>query len=345
MLRPQDVPGSRKAVFPRVIEPQLATLTKEAPVGDEWLHEMKFDGYRMLCRINGKHVDLVSRNEKSWTKRLEYLAHEAHRLKVQQAILDGEVVALEPNGVSSFQALQNVFSENRTHELIYYAFDLLYLNGYDLRPGTLESRKHLLAQLIGQGIGPFRFSEHIEGNGPAFFRQACQARLEGIISKRRDRPYSGGRSYDWIKVKCVQNEEFVIGGYTDPAGSRTSFGALLVGYYDSDGRLRYAGKVGTGFTNRTLIELLKRLEPLARKESPFVDLTRKVGVARSAHWVKPSLVGQIEFTEWTRDNRLRHPSFQGLREDKPAKDVVRDVPKPVAAVVKASDKRKKPPAH
>ena len=281
----------------------------------------------MLCRIEGGRAQFISRNEQDWTGKFARLDEAVTRLPLDQALLDGEVVALESDGISSFQAMQNAQSEGRAGDLIYYVFDVLHLDGFDLMQVPLEQRKEVLPSLIkSTDSGTVRWVEHIVGNGPEFFQQACQVGLEGIICKRRDRPYTLSRGYDWLKVKCVKREEFVIGGFTPPEGARSHFGALLLGYYDSQGNLRYAGRVGTGFTEETLRTLYKKLEKLEQKKSPFVNLSGKTGQARGVHWVKPRLVGQIEFTQWTRDAMLRHPSFQGLREDKPAKEVVRDEP-------------------
>lgn len=322
---PTGLQGAKRAAMPRRVQAQLAMLAKHAPVGDQWVHEIKFDGYRMLCRIDKGKAEFTSRNQKSWTSDLAYLAEVAGRLPIKQAILDGEVVAFKENGVTDFQALQNVFSEGRVHELVYYVFDLLYLNGMDLRRVPLVDRKGLLEKLVA-GAGAqttIRFSEHFVGNGPQFFQQASKLGLEGIICKLGDRPYVGGRSTDWLKVKANQREEFVIGGFTDP-GVRGGFGALLLGYYNKQRELVYAGKVGTGFTDALLESLRKRLDAMVQRESPFVDLRRPVGEAKGAHWVRPQLVAQIAFTEWTRGGHLRHPSFLGLREDKAASNVKRD---------------------
>jgi bifunctional non-homologous end joining protein LigD len=316
------LPKSADAALPRKIEPQLATLVKEAPEGSDWFSEIKFDGYRMICRIDKRDVKLSSRNQLDWTSRLEPVVKAVRGLGVESAILDGEVVVQQPDGVTSFQALQNAFSEGRQGELIYYVFDLLYLNGKSLFKLPLEERKRLLASLLGGSSGILRYSEHVEGNAAAFFRQACKHKLEGIICKRRDRSYRAGRSTDWLKVKCSHREEFVIGGFTPPEGARRGFGAVLVGYYDRQHRLQYAGRVGTGYSDRLLVELSRRLKSMEQEESPFANLKGRTGQARGVHWVKPELVAQVEFSEWTRDNSLRHPSFQGLREDKAAKEVV-----------------------
>ena len=231
------LPGAKAGRLPRRIEAQLAMLVKEAPVGDAWMHEIKFDGYRMLCRIDDGKAEIFSRNQKSWTKVLPRLAEVAATLPVKQAILDGEVVAMKPDGTTDFQSLQNAFSEGRVGDLLYYAFDLLYANGIDLRGVPLEERNRVLGQIIepARGQTMIRLSEHVTGNGPEFFAQAGTFGLEGIICKQRNRPYTPGRGYDWLKVKCIHSEEFVIGGFTDP-GARGGFGALLLGYQHVEGK-------------------------------------------------------------------------------------------------------------
>src|SRR5262245_8403347 len=250
---------------------QLATLTDKAPEGDQWLHEIKLDGYRMACRISGGRVQFISRNGRSWTGQLKWVAEDIRGLGLKQALLDGEIVAMRPDGISDFQELQNAFQSSRAKNLLYYVFDVLHYDGRDLRRLPLEERKEILAGIFATLLdpGPLRFSEHIIGHGPVFFGKACKAGVEGIVSKRRDRPYTAGRSYDWLKVKCQETGEFVIGGFTLPEGSREGFGALLLGYYDAEGKLIYAGRVGTGFTHRTLAELRARLEPLRQAKSPF----------------------------------------------------------------------------
>ncbi|HEX4129755.1 MAG TPA: DNA ligase D [Pirellulales bacterium] len=343
-VKPDDVPGAQPGRLPKFVKPQLATLTDEAPAGDEWIHEIKFDGYRMLCRIDrGRSgepaIEFITRNEQNWTAKLPALVEAAAALPVETALVDGEVVALEPDGLSSFQSLQNAFREGRPSALVYYVFDLLHLNGTNLMPATLDDRKRVLSDLVpSTDSGPIRFSDHVPGSGAEFFQQACKAHLEGIICKRRDRPYSPGRGYDWLKVKCVRREEFVIGGYTPPGGSRTGFGALLLGYHDRGGKLSYAGKVGTGFDERTLTDLHAKLRRIETKTSPFGNLRGSTGEARHANWVEPRLVAQIAFSQWTDDGRLRHPAFLGLREDKPARDVVHDVAVKVKQAVKASER-------
>jgi bifunctional non-homologous end joining protein LigD len=333
----------KKEKLPDSLEPQLATLTKDAPAGDEWLHEVKFDGYRMLCRIEGKSVAFISRNQLDWTDRLAPLVEAAGSLPVQSALLDGEVVALSPDGTTDFQALQNAFRDGKVQNLHYYAFDLLHLDGHPLQGLPLENRKQTLEELLREidPQGSIRYSDHIDGRGRDFAKQACVRQLEGIISKRRDRPYQPGRGYDWLKVKCVKEEEFVIGGYTDPSGSRQGFGALLLGYYDSEGRLQYVGKVGTGFDDRTLTSLHKRLKPLRRERAPFAD-PKQLTAVRQSHWVEPTLVAQIVYGSRTREGILRHASFLGLREDKPAEEVTLDKPLPVTEAVAMSKSQKAP---
>ena len=314
-----DLPPSP---FPASIAPQLAMLADKTPEGAGWLHEIKFDGYRILCHLDHGKVKLITRRSQDWTHRYAPVAEEAAQLAAETAILDGEIVALLPSGVSSFQDLQNAGKTGSLAKLAYYVFDLLYLNGHDLRPLPLEERKKLLAELLKSGISErIQLSEHFENDGPGFFQQCCQLGLEGVVSKRKDRPYHSGRSDDWIKSKCVAREELVIGGYTISPAVQRGFGALLVGYHDQ-GRFLYAGRVGTGFSNKLLLEMRKRLDALQQDKSPFEAVPRKE-LGPTVRWVRPQLVAQIEFTGWTADRVLRHPSFQGLREDKAASAVTR----------------------
>ena len=331
-------PLGAKTAIPAKIDVQLATLTEGAPSGDEWLHEIKFDGYRMVCRIDGQRISFLSRNHQDWTQKLTTLVSDVSRLPVKQAILDGEVVVVGPDGTTDFQSLQNAFRENRLQSLKYYVFDLLYLNGRKLVDLPLEERKAALKALLEDPAVPesIRYSDHIRGGGDEFKRHACRMHLEGMISKRADLPYRPGRSFDWLKTKCLHKDEFVIGGYTDPAGTRSGIGALLVGFHDAQGELHYAGKVGTGFNQQDLAELATRLGRLEQAKSPFVDMKVKSGNTRTAHWVRPSLVGQFNYGSRTREGRLRHASFQGLREDKLATEVTLDEPAPLKTAVAAS---------
>src|SRR3954454_8408042 len=256
------IPGARKASMPSKIEPQLATLVDEVPQGDEWIHEIKYDGYRALCEVRDGEARLITHHGKDWTARFAPVAREAEKLPVSRAILDGEVVVLEPEGTTSFQSLQNALAENRQDDLVYFAFDLLYLDGYDLRRAPLLARKEALDELLAGRAGAIRMGDHVETDGEGFYRQACNFALEGIVCKRADLPYHSGRNKDWLKVKCLKRQEFVIVGFTDPEKSRVGFGALLLAVNDKKGELVFAGKVGTGFNDRTLRELRARMNKL-----------------------------------------------------------------------------------
>lgn len=314
-------------------EPQLATLVKEAPQGDQWVHEIKFDGYRIGCRIRGGRVSLISRNGKDWTHAFPEIVAAAGKLGLRDALLDGEVAMVLPDGRTSFQALQNAFTgEASRTALAYFVFDLLRLDGKPLVSLTLEERKTRLKKLLGRGkTGRIRYAEHVEGRGEEFFQQACRIGLEGIISKRRDMPHRSGRHGDWLKTKCTLRQEFVIGGFTEPEGARAGIGALVIGYFDKE-RFVFAGKVGTGFTHKMTLDMRRRLDAIEQKTCPF-DPPPPGWLGRNAHWVKPTLVCEVEFTEWTDDGKIRHPSFQGLRADKKAREVGREKPHEVIPTV------------
>ncbi len=313
--------------LPAWIAPQLATLVSAPPAGHDWVHEIKLDGYRLLLRLERGRAKLLTRNRLDWTDRFLPVAEAAAGLPVKEALLDGELVVFDAAGVSSFQGLQRGAGSG---SLSYVAFDLLFLDGRDLRPEPLLERKKALARLLGGRRGRLRYSEHFDAAGQEVYERACRMSLEGIVSKRKDAPYTSGRGQTWLKVKCMARQEFVIGGYTDPEGARSQLGALLLGVHERNGRLVYAGKVGTGFTEATLTSLGRQLRRLAQPTSPFTSDGPRPP-ARGAHWVKPTLVCEVTFTEWTRDGLLRHPSFQGVREDKSASKVVRErtrAPKP-----------------
>jgi bifunctional non-homologous end joining protein LigD len=301
---------------------QLAQLVDEAPEGDDWLHEQKFDGYRILADLDGKKLRLYSRRFNDWTAQFPTVVDGVASLAAKRAVLDGEVCVLMPDGRTSFQALQSSFGR-RDANIVYYVFDLLELDGEDLTKLPLEDRKARLKSLVGTTNPAIRYSDHVIGNGRKFFELACKQGLEGIISKRRDKPYTGGRGKTWVKTKCLLRQELVIGGFTDPEGSRSGVGALLVGYHEN-GKLVYAGKVGTGFSMKMLGELRRALEPHELAKCPFTPEPPRASTGPGRHWVAPLLVAEIAFSEWTNDGRLRHPSFQGLRQDKPAADVVRE---------------------
>lgn len=329
--RPPARPA-RAAAVP-AFDAQLATLAKEPPEGDAWLHEQKLDGYRIGCTVDGGKVRLTSRNGHDWTDKFPTIREAARRLRVEQALLDGEAAAVLPSGLTSFQALQNSFrgdlSAGAGASIRYFAFDLLFWNGRDIGRQPLEERKALLKQLLDGHDGEeiIRFSDHIVGDGAAFLRAACGMGMEGIVSKRRDQPYVPGRNAGWLKIKCIKRQELVIGGFSDPEGSRQGLGAVLVGYYEDGKKLIFAGKVGTGFTERAAMELRKQLGALERKESPFVGGPLAALPKSGIHWVTPKLVCEVAFSEWTGDGSLRHPSFQGLRLDKKASEVVREQPR------------------
>lgn len=319
----QKLPGAVKARQLDWIAPQLATLVDRMPSDDNWLHEIKFDGYRLLCRVKHGDVRLFTRNGNDWTTKLAAQAGAIARLGLKDAWLDGEAVVLTDQGRSSFQALQNAFDSRFTGTIVYCVFDLLYLNGYDLRRTPLIERKALLASLLNRSGAPqLRYSDHIIGNNQASFEEACRQGLEGLIVKRMDGGYRSGRGRSWLKVKCEQRQEFVIGGFTEPAGSRHGFGALLVGFYE-DRKLRYAGKVGTGFSDTLLKKLHRTLVSMERPTPPFVNPPTGYE-AKGAHWVRPTLVAEVRFSEWTTEGILRQPSFQGLRTDKPATCIGRE---------------------
>jgi bifunctional non-homologous end joining protein LigD len=331
---PASLPGARRADFPAVFKPQLAMLSTEVPKGDEWVHEIKFDGYRLLCFLKGGRARLITRRGQNWTAKFPSLAQAAARLPVKNAILDGEVIVQRGDGTSDFQALQNLLEGEQGGRLLYYLFDLPYCDGYDLTRTPLLARKQLLRQVIepaGHGHSPLRYSEHVQGKGPETFLKACRMAVEGLISKHAESPYLHRRSSHWLKIRCIKRQEFVVGGFTEPGGSRHGFGALLLGYYDRHQRLCYAGRVGTGFTEARLRELLPRLHDLETDKRPFVKFPAGQSL-RGIHWVRPKLVAEVEFTEWTSDGILRHPSFQGLREDKAPYDVTHEHPFPLEAM-------------
>jgi bifunctional non-homologous end joining protein LigD len=296
-----------------------AVLWGEPFSDPDWIFERKLDGVRCLAHRDRNGLRLVSRTDRSMNGDYPEIVEALHAEPCEDFVVDGEVVAFASSGITSFSRLQRRHRERVA--IFYYVFDLLRLGGEDVRDLPLRERKAELRRALSFE-GHVRFSPHRNEHGEALFRDACRKGLEGVMAKRADSPYRATRSSDWRKLKCHAEQELVIGGYTAPQGSRTDFGALLVGYFE-DGQLSYAGKVGTGFDHATLNDLGKRLRKLERDDSPFVDVHP---IPRGTHWVKPELVGQIAFTEWTRDGRLRHPRFLGLRTDKPAGDVVRERP-------------------
>ncbi len=324
------------AKLPSTVSPELATLVDAAPDGDDWLHEIKLDGYRILARLDHGQVTLLTRNGRDWTERMPTLRAALEKLDVEQAILDGEVVALDASGVSRFQTLQTSLNAESDSTLVYYAFDLLHLDEQDITGQPLLERKSVLRELLAGSEealnGTVRFSAHVVGNGPAFFVNACKLGLEGMIAKRGASSYRGGRGRDWLKIKCGKDQEFTIVGYTEPSGSRSHFGALLLAT-KRKGELSFAGKVGTGFSAASLKELHQKLSGLQRKTAPLTHPLRGAE-ARGVIWVEPKLVAQIGFTELTSDGLLRHPTFKGLRNDKPASQVELEEPQQLDKPVK-----------
>jgi bifunctional non-homologous end joining protein LigD len=313
-------------------EPQLAALVKAPPAGDDWLHEIKYDGYRMGCAIAPDGVRLTSRNGLDYTAALPEIAAEAKTLPVASALLDGEVVVLLEDGRANFQALQHAMGEagkaglnTRGHDrsgLVYLVFNLLEIDGASLLAAPLEARKARLQALVARGHGPrIRYADHVVGHGEAFFAQATRLGVEGIVSKRRHGAYQPGRRSGWLKIKCLREQPFVVGGYTDQEGMIGGLGALLVGHYD-DGRLTFAGRVGTGFTQKIGGALLERLRPLARATSPF-DPPPPGPRARSAHLVDPALVCRVASAEWTDDEKIRHPVYRGLADGVDPRGILR----------------------
>ena len=303
-----------RSPLPDFIPPELATLVDNAPTGEGWLHEIKLDGYRTVARIERGQIRLLTRTGLDWTTRFHSIAEALGDLPVKVAYLDGEVAVLGTDGVTSFAALQ----------------DLLYLGGLDLRPLPLLARKTALKKLLGRrrAAGPIRFSDHVQGQGEAFYAHACRLGLEGVVSKLATSPYRSRRTEEWRKVKCLLQQEMIIGGWQDSDKPGRSLKSLLLGYYDRDGRLIFAGKAGTGFTLKLGRELVERLRKIERSDPPFTEVPRDY--RRGSRWAEPRLVAEIAYSNWTTDRVLRHPKFMGLREDKTAREVRLERPSSVS---------------
>ena len=326
-----DLPSAKA----RFIDPMKPRLVKDPPAAGDWIYELKFDGIRLIAVKTGKKVSLLSRNKNELAGRFPEIVEAIKNLPVRECVIDGEVVALDEEGRSSFQLLQAREMEGRESPVYFYAFDLLQLDGKSLTSLPLEARKSILEQLCADAREPIRYSGNIGGDANALLDEVKRRGLEGIIGKQRNSIYEQGRrSGAWIKLKCVNEQEFVIGGYTPPQGSRKHFGAILVGYY-KEKKLVFAGKVGTGFTAKSLSMLHKKFRAQERSDCTFVDLPSKQNgewvqgitpsMMRKMHWLNPVFVCEIKFAEWTRDKKLRAPVFLGLREDKKPSDVIREV--------------------
>ncbi|WP_036166281.1 DNA ligase D [Massilia sp. 9096] len=318
--------GALKAELPETLNAELATLVDGPPPDPEnWIYEIKFDGYRMLTRVQGKDIRLITRNGNDWSDKLGPLKKELARMKLPDGWYDGEIVVHDENGKPNFNLLQLAFDGSNSAQIVYFVFDAPYMKGYDLRDVRLDERRPLLEAALGAKPSEMvRFSAEFGDDPTQLVAAACQVGLEGVIGKRRDSRYVTRRSPEWIKLKCGMRQEFVIGGYTDPKGSRVGVGSLLLGYYDDAGVLRYAGHVGSGFNGASLRHMRETLEAIGSDENPFPP---RAVPGRGNHWVKPQLVAEVSFSEWTPADIIRHPVFQGLRKDKPARAVVRERPK------------------
>ena len=332
----RSLAGRRRAeatALPEWIRPQLTQLVDEAPDGPDWLHEIKFDGYRMHARLDRGAVKLLTRTGLDWTHRYPAIAVAVESIGARQAYLHGELCGVGPDGITSFSMIQLASDSGNAAALVFFLFDLLHLDGEDLGPRPLIERKTRLADLLSNVSSPLHYYDHQVGRGREFHQKACAMGLEGIVSKRADAPYAPGNRGLWVKVKCLHREEFVVVGWTDPEGTRPYLGALLLAYYDPDGRLVYAGRAGTGIKQAELERLWRRLQPLVTSEMPL-DMppprASRFGsplVLSRVHWVRPELVAEVKFLTWTDDNLLRQVVYGGLQVDKPASEVRREVPR------------------
>jgi len=337
-------PGARAAGMPAEIHPMLATLVDDPFSDSEWIFETKWDGFRSICFISGGKARFVSRNQIEMTPQYPELHDLAGQIGAKQAILDGEIVALDEHGLPRFQLLQprvgrksGVDALRGKGQIVYFVFDLLYADGYDLRNCTVVERKAKLAEIL-RPANFIKLSEHVEGDGEAFFREIEKFHLEGMIAKRATSKYLPKRSTDWLKVKTIMRSEVVVGGYTQPRGARSYFGALVCGLY-RDNKLHYIAHVGGGFNERKLASIYKLMQPLKSDQGSFVDAPK---TNEPVQWIKPRLVAEVKFSEWTADHRLRHPVFVGLREDKNPRDCRFEFESDTDKVVGRAAKKRKP---
>jgi DNA ligase D-like protein (predicted ligase) len=324
--------------LPKWVKPQLCKVVDAPPQGPEWLHEIKYDGYRMHTRLNHGKAQLLTRTGLDWTHKYPVIAAALSALPARQAYLDAELCGVRPDGKTSFSLIQAASDAGNADALVFFLFDLLYLDGEVISAAPLHERKERLRQLLSNVGTPLQYSDHQIGRGVGFYAKDCELSLEGIISKRAEAPYSPGDRGLWVKVKCQNRREFLIVGWTDPEGTRPWLGALLLAYYDPDGRLVYAGRVGTGIDYAELGRLWRRLQPLATSEMPLDKApprTNRFGsplMLNRVHWVRPELVVEVKYLKWTDDNLLRQVVYQGLPEDKDPSEARHPVPnrKPLA---------------
>jgi bifunctional non-homologous end joining protein LigD len=327
--------AARAARMPSIIKPMLATLVDDPFSDPNWIFETKWDGYRSVCFLKNGKARLVSRNQIEMTPQYPELANIGKHVRAKEAILDGEICALDPQGIPRFQMLQRKGAIKRP-PIVYFVFDLLYVDGHDLMGCTVVERKAKLAE-ITQPANVIKLSEHIEGDGEAFFREIAKFQLEGMMAKRADSKYAQKRSSDWLKIKTVMRQEVVVGGYTEPRGARSYFGSLVCGLYRGD-MLHYVGHIGGGFNEKLLASIYKLMQPLKTDKNPFVSVPK---TNEPVHWLKPKLVAEVKFSEWTADNHLRHPVFVGLREDKQPKECRFEFESDTDEVVKSTETRRK----
>jgi bifunctional non-homologous end joining protein LigD len=321
----QALAGAPRAALPRFIAPCLATLVDKAPEGKRWEHEIKFDGYRIQARLDHRKVKLLTRKGLDWTAKFPSVAAAITKLRAKAALIDGELVVEDAKGVSRFSLLQQDLSGGQHGRMVLYAFDLMHLDGADLKPLPLSARKAALAKLLRRGHDRhIRLSRSLHRPGPALLKQACKMGLEGIMSKLADAPYHSGRGRDWVKAKCSDRQELIVAGFAPSSADSHAVGALVLAFYHS-GKLRYAGRVGTGFTRETAHTLYRTLKARARKTSPFRPPPKEEQGTRKPVWVEPKMVVEVDFHGWTHGGRVRQASFQGVRRDKAAKEVVREV--------------------
>ena len=315
-----------RSALPAFVEPALATLVDKAPDSARWIHEIKFDGYRIQARLDHGKVKLLTRKGLDWTEKFPTVADAVAGLPAGTALIDGELVSEDAKGISRFSLLQQDLKAGRHDRMVYYVFDLMHLDGADLRPLPLKERKAALAKLVARARSAVRLSESLTDPGPALLKRACKMRLEGIVSKLVDAPYHSGRGHEWLKAKCSDRQEFVVAGFAPSTADAQAVGALVLAVYQH-GKLTYAGRTGTGFTHDSARQLFRTLKARARKTSPLDPVPKEERGRRAPVWVEPNMVVEVDFRGWTHGDRVRQSSFQGVREDKPARQVVRETAK------------------